>query len=258
MGCKRLLDAWHSSILLHRRVCQRCAPFPNERHCTELLEVLVSVWCLNVGWRRCGLGYVGDRCTSWGLACSKNTAFVSLAASLPNHQTLEGLAGRVTLPQDATRYPQDATSSCLGWNEQHWTTNYWQMTGLAKVFGYGCHSISMPLSIIVFAFWADEPIPVCHHVSPWVTSSWQGFPSLQNQLTALRARFGSLTQPVISPAFILQYLQFIESLRWYVPHCTTVSYCSDYWYNIIHVRVLHVLHTYVTYMKSILIEKHIQ
>ena len=103
MGCKRLLDAWHSSILLHRRVCQRCAPFPNERHCTELLEVLVSVWCLNVGWRRCGLGYVGDRCTSWGLACSKNTAFVSLAASLPNHQTLEGLAGRVTLPQDATR-----------------------------------------------------------------------------------------------------------------------------------------------------------
>ena len=91
------------------------------------------------------------------------------------------------------------------------------------------------------------------HCQSCVNRSWQGFPSLQNQLTALRARFGSLTQPVISPAFILQYLQFIESLRWYVPHCTTVSYWSYYWYNIIHVCVyymcyIRMLHTWKVYL----------
>lgn len=111
------------------------------------------------------------------------------------------------------------------------------------MFGYGFHSISMPLSIIVFAFWADEPIPVCHHVSPCVTRSWQGFPSLQNQLTALRARFGSLTQPVISPAFIMQ---FIESLRWYVP-LYHIGHISDIILYNIYILYMYVCITCVTY-----------
>lgn len=43
----------------------------------------------------------------------------------------------------------------------------------------------------------------------------QGFPSLQNQLTALRARFGSLTQPVISLGLLMAFAVHVLGSLWF-------------------------------------------
>ena len=94
MGCKRILGSWHSSIFFHSRVCQWHIPCSAARHCMELCEILVCFWCIDADSRYRGTGLPRHRRPSWSVASGEIAAIVSLAAHVPNHQTLEGLAGR--------------------------------------------------------------------------------------------------------------------------------------------------------------------
>ena len=191
MGCKRILGSWHSSIFFHSRICQWHIPCSAARHCMELCEILVCFWCIDADSRYRGTGLPRHRRPSWSVASGEIAAIVSLAAHVPNHQTLEGLAGRKHARgcEGGGRDAENRLNRLIAF----------MITLIWMVFSLQCLSILQKAITLVFMC----VLKLVQFFWVWfvwwsLLSIWQGFPSVQNQLAAMRGKFGSLLQPVIA------------------------------------------------------------